>query len=173
MICQTLIVKWQPYKYFSKFSWKSGFFCLVFVNLRNVVQLIFLISLICAIEAWTFFKLRVHKTATLHKTYSFPLMISPVITALLSSVHIMYIYKKISHFSEVGKYFPNKKFSQIILKRIITEAVVPRCSVKKMFLEISQKKIQKKRLWYRCFLVNFVKFLRTPFYIEHLWWLLL
>ena len=23
------------------------------------------------------------------------------------------------------------------------------------------------------FLVNFVKFLRTPFYIEHLWWLLL
>ena len=26
----------------------------------------------------------------------------------------------------------------------------------------------KKRLWYRCFLVNFVKFLRTPFYIEHL-----
>ena len=31
----------------------------------------------------------------------------------------------------------------------------------------------KKRLWDRCFPVNFVKFLRTPFYIEHLWWLLL
>ena len=31
----------------------------------------------------------------------------------------------------------------------------------------------KKRLWHRCFLVNFVKFLRTPFYIEHLVWLLL
>ena len=27
----------------------------------------------------------------------------------------------------------------------------------------------KKRLWDRCFPVNFVKFLRTPFYIEHLW----
>ena len=26
----------------------------------------------------------------------------------------------------------------------------------------------KKRLWYKCFPVNFVKFLRTPFYIEHL-----
>ena len=26
----------------------------------------------------------------------------------------------------------------------------------------------KRRPWYRCFLVNFVKFLRTPFYIEHL-----
>ena len=30
----------------------------------------------------------------------------------------------------------------------------------------------KKRLWHRCFPVNFVKFLRTPFLIEHLWWLL-
>ena len=31
----------------------------------------------------------------------------------------------------------------------------------------------KKRLWHRCFLVNFVKFQRTPFYIERPWWLLL
>ena len=31
----------------------------------------------------------------------------------------------------------------------------------------------KKRLWQRCFPVNFVKFLRTPFFKEHLWWLLL
>ena len=31
----------------------------------------------------------------------------------------------------------------------------------------------KKRLWHECFPVNFVKFLRTPFYTEHLWWLLL
>ena len=30
----------------------------------------------------------------------------------------------------------------------------------------------KKRLWHRCFPVNFVKFLSKPFYIEHLWWLL-
>ena len=27
--------------------------------------------------------------------------------------------------------------------------------------------------WHRCFPVNFVKFLRTPFCIEHLWWLFL
>ena len=32
---------------------------------------------------------------------------------------------------------------------------------------------QKKRLWHRCFLENFAKFLRTPFLIEHFWWLLL
>ena len=31
----------------------------------------------------------------------------------------------------------------------------------------------KKRPWSRCFPVNFVKFLRTHFFIEHLWWLLL
>ena len=31
----------------------------------------------------------------------------------------------------------------------------------------------KKRLWHRCFPVTFVKFLRTLFYIEHLWWVVL
>ena len=31
----------------------------------------------------------------------------------------------------------------------------------------------KKRLWHRCFPVKFAKFLRTTFFIEHLWWLLL
>ena len=63
------------------------------------------------------------------------------------------------------------------------EAVARRCSVKKVFLEISQNSqentcvrpatLLKKRLWHRCFPVNFVKFLRTPFFTEHLWWLLL
>ena len=27
----------------------------------------------------------------------------------------------------------------------------------------------KKRLWHRCFPVNSVKFVRTPFFIKHLW----
>ena len=68
----------------------------------------------------------------------------------------------------------------------ISEAAVRRCSVEKVFLEISQNsqedtcvrvsfliKLQasglrpatllKKRLWRRCFPVNFVKFLRTSF----------
>ena len=31
----------------------------------------------------------------------------------------------------------------------------------------------KKRLQHRCFPVNVAKFLRTAFFIEHLWWLLL
>ena len=53
------------------------------------------------------------------------------------------------------------------------EAVPQKCSVKKVFSEISQNSQQnictkvsfslKKRLWRRCFPVNFMKFLRTPF----------
>ena len=31
----------------------------------------------------------------------------------------------------------------------------------------------KKRLWHRCFSVNFAKYSRAPVFIEHLWWLLL
>ena len=34
-------------------------------------------------------------------------------------------------------------------------------------------KLLKKRLRHRCFPVNLVKFLRTSFFTEHLWWLLL
>ena len=30
-----------------------------------------------------------------------------------------------------------------------------------------------KILWHSCFPMNFTKFLRTPFFIKHLWWLLL
>ena len=66
--------------------------------------------------------------------------------------------------------------------------------MKKVFLEISQKftgkhlyqslflnkakglrpvTLLKSRLWHRCFAVNFAKFLRTPFFKEHLQWQLL
>ena len=31
----------------------------------------------------------------------------------------------------------------------------------------------KRSLWHRCFPLNFAKFLRTPFFTEHVWWLLL
>ena len=58
-----------------------------------------------------------------------------------------------------------------------------RCSVKKVFLEISQYSQEntccqglnfiKKDTRYMCFPVNFAKFLRTTFLTEQLWWLLL
>ena len=71
------------------------------------------------------------------------------------------------------------------------ELVARRCSVKTVLLEISQNyqentcarasfliKLQvcnfiKKRLWHRCFPVNFAKFLRSPLLTKHLRWLLL
>ena len=76
------------------------------------------------------------------------------------------------------------------IKNKLQEAVVQRCSVKKVFLRNSQNsqentcarlslliKLQanfiKKETLAQVFPVNFVKLLRTLFFIEHLWWLLL
>ena len=38
---------------------------------------------------------------------------------------------------------------------------------------LSPATLLKKELWHGCFPVNFAKFSRTLFFIEHLWWLLL
>ena len=95
----------------------------------------------------------------------------------------------------LGPFPANYFFEKIDLKIIFlhtAEALAGRCSVKKVFLEIwqnSQKStcgrvsfsiklqacnfLEKKKLWHRCFPVNFAKFLRMPFVIEHLRWLFL
>ena len=36
-------------------------------------------------------------------------------------------------------------------------------------IKLQPATLLKNRLWHRCFPVNFKKFLRTPFFIEHLW----
>ena len=41
------------------------------------------------------------------------------------------------------------------------------------FLKYMPATLFKKRLWRKCFPVNFAKFLRTPIFTEHLWWLFL
>ena len=58
---------------------------------------------------------------------------------------------------------------------IIFPHTVRMCSIKKVFLEISQNSQENTcaSLWHRCFPVNFAKFLRATFFTEHLWWLLL
>ena len=82
-----------------------------------------------------------------------------------------------------------EKRVRLFFKHEGIEAGARRRSVKKVFLEISQNSLEntchrasfliklqtlfKKRLWHRCFPVNFAKFLRTPFFTEHLRWLLL
>ena len=82
---------------------------------------------------------------------------------------------------------------QLVAKSISFRSSLQSCSVEKMLLEILQNHqkitcgrvslnkvanlkpatLLKKRLWHRPFHVNFVKYLRTPFFAEHLWWLLL
>ena len=80
------------------------------------------------------------------------------------------------------------------LKKVRNRSSHRRFSVKKVFLEIWQNSqenicarvsffnkvaglrpttLLKKRLWHRRFPVNYAKFLKIPFFIEHLWWLLL
>ena len=81
-----------------------------------------------------------------------------------------------------------------LYESITSEAVVRRYSVRKdvlgSFTKFTGKHLSqslffnkvadprpatllKKRLWHRCFLVNFGEILRTPFLTEHLRWLLL
>ena len=86
------------------------------------------------------------------------------------------------------KYILQLAFYHIYLKKNIWctpvgKVVVWRCSVEKVFFEISQssqentlcqslffsKFLLKKRLWH----MKFAKFLRTLFFTEHLRWLLL
>ena len=77
------------------------------------------------------------------------------------------------------------------LSHIKAEAVTQMCSVKKMFLVISQNSqestwarvsfstklhaatLLKKRLYHKFFPVSFAKFLRTPLFKKQLRWLLL
>ena len=61
-----------------------------------------------------------------------------------------------------------KTFKSSVVKKFML------CSgVRLKFISPATAILLKKRLWHRCFPVNFAKFLRTPFFIEHLWWLLL
>ena len=55
---------------------------------------------------------------------------------------------------------------------LITEAVVQRCSVKKVFLKFLQGKHVCQSLFFNE-VADLSKFLRKPIVIGHLWWLLL
>ena len=75
-----------------------------------------------------------------------------------------------------------RKMENCKTNHILDRSSYRRCSIRKVFLEISQNsrestcarvsflinfikfiKVIKKRLWHICFPVNFAKFLRTPF----------
>ena len=110
----------------------------------------------------------------------------------------LYIYfqdKTHLKYSQVNKAITSEKANSMnhnsrvkLMRSQESEAVVQRCSVKKALMKISQNSQENncatvsfclrpatllKRLWRRCFPVNCAKFLRTRFFIEHYWWLLL
>ena len=106
-----------------------------------------------------------------------------------------YIENKTLFLLQMKKLIYYRSSATLLQKKYFSggKAVVRRCSVKQVFLEIFQKsqenicswvsfliKLQglrpatllKKRLWHSCFPVNFAKFLITPFLTEHLRWVL-
>ena len=68
-------------------------------------------------------------------------------------------------------------FTELVTYRSSRPEVLCKKGVLRNFAKFTEKHLRpatllKKRLWHRCFPVNFVKFLRTPFFAEHIWWLL-
>ena len=110
--------------------------------------------------------------------------------------HGLCLLKNIKHFYQnfhnlclLSLLATKKRHSFVNQIIFLIERAARMCSVKKVFLKISQNSqentlvrilfsfrpatLLNKRLWHRCFTRNFAKFLRTPSPTEHLRWLLL
>ena len=102
----------------------------------------------------------------------------------------IYDYFLFYHFSIICMQDVSSEITFIFWKSVInispkySEAAVPRCSSRSVFLlppaleslfnraaDLQACNLIKKRLKHRCFPVNTAKFLRTAFFIGHLWWL--
>ena len=94
------------------------------------------------------------------------------------------------YLDKISLYFAKIKFSKHTLYRSSHPEVFCKKGVLKNFAKFTGKNtcsrvffnkigglrpvtLLKKRLWHKCFLVNFAKFLRTPVFTKHLRWLLL
>ena len=83
------------------------------------------------------------------------------------SIQKLFKYAKLA---VIRRYFVKRcsqKFRKIHKKTTVPES---------LFNKVADPRpatLLKKRLWHRCFPMNFVKFLRTPFFIEHLGWVFL
>ena len=86
---------------------------------------------------------------------------------LVNITYVTYVTKKIVETITISV----EQYSGIKLQLNLLEAEAATRGV--LWKRCRPATLLKKRLWQRCFPVNFVKFLRTPFFIEHLWWLLL
>ena len=140
---------------------------------------------------WEIFEIKNKKKLFSNWVKSIPVFTSAVTFSTSSFLISHFIGKqhKISR-PEVfcGKYgfknFAKFRGKQFCKNTRVTGAVFRRCSVKKVFLKILKKFIGKhlchslcaisfmpatqleKRLWHKCFPVNFAKFWRTPFFTE-------
>ena len=72
---------------------------------------------------------------------------------------------------------PQIKSEAVVQRYSLYKRIHRKTSVPEFFLNkvtaLRPATLLKKRLWYRRFYVNLVKFARAPFFIELLWWLLL
>ena len=73
----------------------------------------------------------------------------------------------------LGSLLSLKKFTEMFLLATTTISTKANNSVSLKSLEPQPATLLKKRLWHRCFPVNFAKFLRALFFTEHLRWLFL
>ena len=70
-------------------------------------------------------------------------------------------------------YSYNMLFTEVSFVGSFRLALQKSYSILQSYCSLRPATLLKKRLWRRCFSVSFAKFLRTPFLIEHLRWLLL
>ena len=77
--------------------------------------------------------------------------------------------KKLTFGSSLPEVFYKKGVQKNFAKKIHKKTPVPEC----LFLIKLPATLLKMRLWQRCFSVTLARFLRTPVFKEHLWWLLL
>ena len=64
---------------------------------------------------------------------------------------------------------PQKVFYEKGVLRSFTKFMGKHACQSLFFNKVAGLTLLKKRLWHRCFPANFVKFLRTVFFTEHLW----
>ena len=81
------------------------------------------------------------------------------LACLCSNINLGFLQKEMNHLSEWDKH--HKVIRVIRVRGILWNK------------GLRPATLFKKRLWHRCFLVTFAKFLRTPFFTKHIQWLLL
>ena len=104
----------------------------------------------------------------------------------LSSVSVSFLlllsqkYFLLTYFYVQGAYHIKKQSSRVSCKKDVlknfTKFPGKDLCVSLFFNKVAVLRpgtLLKKSLWYRCFPVNFAKFLITHFLTEHLWWLFL